>query len=418
VAVVVLALVGVGFVAASAPAAVANVIETVAGSATGQTTIVLGSPTTQRNEGSYTSRSQLGSGHYTFVSTVSACDVPADTQSFSGTATLVRSDGATLHGTMHGSETCLRQTDLSIAVEVTLSSGTRDLFGAGFVFNGTVSNLALTPGGEQGTESFSITGRLIATERVGWWMLGTSGNVYAFGGAPYLGNAATDAVSSSTHLASTPSRNGYWIVNDHGQVYAFGDAHWLGNADRRTWANPLGVINENVVGIESTATGNGYWLFTAKGRVVRFGDAVHYGDAYPGGLGGRIVAGVATPSRHGYYLVGSDGGVFAYGDATFRGSTGNRRINSPIIGMAVSPAGDGYWLVASDGGVFAFGARFAGSLGGSSLLRPIVGGAALGTGYVLVDDGGAAFNFSNRPFFGSVPPGALTTSIVGISAIG
>jgi hypothetical protein len=57
-------------------------------------------------------------------------------------------------------------------------------------------------------------------------------------------------------------------------------------------------------------------------------------------------------------------------------------------------------------------------MGGRSLLRPIVGAAALGSGYVLVDDGGAAFNFSSRPFFGSIPASALTTPIVGIAAIG
>jgi hypothetical protein len=410
---VVLVVLVLGFAGVNMPGAGAA-SQGVRGQTSGTTTISFGVTTAQRDVGMYTSPGQLGSGSYTFVSTVSACDVARDTQTLSGTATLVRSDGAKLSGNLTGTEVCFRQTDMPARLTIDLTSGTDDLVRAHLVFNGMLSNLTLTPGGERGSEFFAITGSLVTSAHVGWWMLGTSGNVYAFGGAPYLGNAPT-IHSVATRIERTFSSNGYWIVNEQGQVYALGDARWFGNADRRTWA---GAKPEVVVSIASTASGDGYWLFTNKGRVVPFGDAVHLGDVYPGGLAGPIVAAVATPSHNGYYLLGSDGGVFAYGDATFRGSTGDRRLNAPVVGIAVSPAGDGYWLVASDGGVFAFGAPFAGSMGGRPLTRPIVGAAAYGAGYVLVDNAGAAFDFSAQPFFGSLLPNALTTPIAGVAATG
>ena len=48
----------------------------------------------------------------------------------------------------------------------------------------------------------------------------------------------------------------------------------------------------------------------------------------------------------GYYLVTSDGGVFTFGDGHFAGSTGGVTLNKPVVGMAVDPATGGYWLVA------------------------------------------------------------------------
>jgi len=43
--------------------------------------------------------------------------------------------------------------------------------------------------------------------------------------------------------------------------------------------------------------------------------------------------------------VGADGGVFAFGDAVFAGSLGGVSLVSPVVGMGVSGSGDGYWLV-------------------------------------------------------------------------
>ena len=49
----------------------------------------------------------------------------------------------------------------------------------------------------------------------------------------------------------------------------------------------------------------------------------------------------------------------------------------------------GYWETAANGGVFAYGAPFAGSMGASTLSKPIVGISASASNYELVGgDGG------------------------------
>ena len=52
----------------------------------------------------------------------------------------------------------------------------------------------------------------------------------------------------------------------------------------------------------------------------------------------------ATPDGKGYWLVAADGGVFAYGDAGFYGSMGGSSLVAPVVGMAATPDGKGYWL--------------------------------------------------------------------------
>ena len=69
--------------------------------------------------------------------------------------------------------------------------------------------------------------------------------------------------------------------------------------------------------------------------------------------------------------------------------------------------GDGYWLVAADGGIFAFNADFRGSMGGTRLSKPVTGMIAYGNEYLMVTQDGGIFNFSDRPFsgsLGSTPP--------------
>ena len=78
------------------------------------------------------------------------------------------------------------------------------------------------------------------------------------------------------------------------------------------------------------------------------------------------LAGAVFPAHApqvGYWLVASDGGVFSFGDAGFYGSMGGTTLNKPVVGIAPTPDGKGYWLVASDGGVFSLGnAGFMGSI--------------------------------------------------------
>ena len=245
-----------------------------------------------------------------------------------------------------------------------------------------------------------------ATSGQGYWLVTSSGTVYPFGNARSYGNAPSTSI---THMSATPSGRGYWLVDAAGHVYAFGAAHWLGNANYV----PAGEV---ISSISSTPTGNGYWLFSSKGRVFALGDARAYGDLSRTTLNGPIVASAVTPSGLGYYIVGSDGGVFCFGDAQFRGSTGHLRLNKPVVGITPTPNNHGYWLVASDGGVFAFNAPFRGSMGATHLNKPVNGLVAFGNGYLMIGSDGGTFDFSNRPFLGSLANNPPATPITGVAA--
>ena len=242
----------------------------------------------------------------------------------------------------------------------------------------------------------------------GYWMVGASGSVYAFGHAHFFGGASTFPV---THLEPTPLHGGYWIVNAAGQVFAFGNAHWRGNA---------GALSpgETVSSLAATPTANGYWLVTSHGRVLRFGDARFFGDMSGRRLNGPVVGAVATPTGLGYYMVASDGGIFAFGDARFRGSMGGTRLNNPVIGLVPTLDNRGYWLVASDGGVFSFNAPFGGSMAGVSLNQPVVGMVRYGNGYLMVASDGGVFDFSDTAFVGSLGSQPPAIPIVGVGAAG
>jgi hypothetical protein len=241
----------------------------------------------------------------------------------------------------------------------------------------------------------------------GYWMVGTRGAVYAFGGAPYLGGHDDEIVD----LEPTASGRGYWLAGAGGGVYAFGDAPVRG-------AMPVLSPGERVAALVGTASGAGYWLVTTRGRVFPYGDAVDHGGVGHLALNAPIADAVATPTGGGYYLVAADGGVFALGDARFHGSMGGARVNGAVVSLALDRDGDGYWLVAADGGVFAYRAPFRGSMAGVALNRPIAGMVARGDGYLMVGADGGTFNFSALPFLGSLGASPPPLPIVGVAATG
>jgi Right handed beta helix region len=213
----------------------------------------------------------------------------------------------------------------------------------------------------------------------GYWIADANGDVYSFGNATFYGSVASKADKLTAPIVGitgtpvgpqiTPNPNtlGYWLVGSDGNVYAFGDAQSFGNLAGKH-------LNKPIVALVPTADGMGYWLVASDGGVFSFGDAIFYGSTGNLKLNKPIVSGMATPSGQGYWLVASDGGVFSFGDAKFFGSTGDKKLNAPIVSAIASPSGAGYSLVASDGGVFTFGdAGFFGSTGNLKLVKPVTG---------------------------------------------
>ena len=235
----------------------------------------------------------------------------------------------------------------------------------------------------------------------GYWVVGASAAVHAFGAAPFLGDARSVPLSQPIRgMAATPAQRGYWLLGGDGGIFAFGDAAFWGSTGAIR-------LNKPVVGLASTPTGNGYWLVASDGGIFAFGDAGFFGSTGALRLNKPIVGMAATPTGRGYWLVASDGGIFAFGDARFAGSTGAIALNSPIVAMERADDGNGYWLVARDGGVFAFDVVFLGSVPGLAL--PFYAGSEAlrappgGLGYYVLGADGGVFAFGQAPFFGSQP---------------
>jgi hypothetical protein len=376
-------------------AAAATVVQPVHGHASGSANADVA--TDEEETGIYTTDGQLGSGTYSFTTD---CTGPSDTS----TATIERSDGLKLTGTAP-SPGCFGG---DITVDVASSS--RDLASAHLVFTRTIDPPRITTCCLQGLTAFAISGTTVARQRVGYVLLGSGGNTYAFGGVPSHGSKP---LGNAVHIELTASGNGYWVLDATGSVDVFGDAAWYGNLDRIRLR-----AGEMAASLSPTPSGHGYWIFTTQGRAQPFGDAQFFGDMHNVALNGAIAGSVATPTGRGYYMVGADGGVFAFGDAHFYGSMGGTRLNQPVVGMVPNATGTGYWLVAADGGVFAFHAPFRGSLGNIRLNRPVVGIMRYGTGYLLAASDGGIFSFSNRPFFGSLGGAPPASPITGASATG
>jgi hypothetical protein len=133
-------------------------------------------------------------------------------------------------------------------------------------------------------------------------------------------------------MAADPptQRLGYWLVGSDGGVFAFGSANFDGSMGGRS-------LNAPIVGMASTPDGGGYWLVASDGGIFTFGDANFYGSMGGQPLNKPIVGIASTPDGAGYWLVASDGGIFSYGDANFSGSMGGKALNAPITGMAAVP---------------------------------------------------------------------------------
>jgi subtilisin family serine protease len=151
------------------------------------------------------------------------------------------------------------------------------------------------------------------------------------------------------------------------------------------------------------------------------GHAIDGGELNAGAAVQAAQAALSNPASvgTGYDEVGADGSVYPFGASPYFGSLTGTALNKPIVGGAQTPGSLGYWLVASDGGIFSYGdAGYFGSTGSIKLNKPIVGMAATpdGHGYWLVASDGGIFSFGDAAFYGSTGSIKLNKPIVGMAA--
>ncbi|HEY1653469.1 MAG TPA: CSLREA domain-containing protein [Acidimicrobiales bacterium] len=249
----------------------------------------------------------------------------------------------------------------------------------------------------------------------GYWMVAADGGIFNFANAGFYGSMGGTALNSPVvGMAATPDGKGYWEVAADGGIFNFGDANYYGSMGGKH-------LNKPIVGMAATPDGGGYWEVASDGGIFSFGDAHFYGSTGSIHLNKPVVGMAAAPNGNGYWLVASDGGIFNYGSgAGFLGSAGSIHLNKPVVGMAAAPNGNGYWLVASDGGIFTYGTgvNFYGSTGSIHLNKPVVGMAATpsGGGYWLFASDGGVFNYGDATFQGSMGGTPLVQPVVGGAA--
>ncbi len=217
---------------------------------------------------------------------------------------------------------------------------------------------------------------------------------------PACGSGSSQAVG----LAATQDGQGYWEATASGQVLAFGDAPYFGSMSGVALRKPI-------VGIDATPDGQGYWLVAGDGGVFAFGSAKFCGSAGGMRLDAPVVGMATTPDGLGYSLVAADGGVFSYGDAKFLGSAAEFHLSAPVVAINATSIG-AYRLIGSDGGVFDFGTSvFEGSLAGIALSRPVVASDTTndGGGYWMAGADGGIFALGDAGFFGTIV-GAFTAT--------
>jgi hypothetical protein len=147
---------------------------------------------------------------------------------------------------------------------------------------------------------------IAASPRGGFWLYTASGNVYQSPGVGWFGSAAARrARPPIVGMASTADGRGYWMVSSSGKVYAFGDATNLRGASPTRSA--LGIV---------AGPRGGYWLFTTSGNVYRRAGAGWFGSVAARRVRRPSIVGMAsTTDGRGYWLVSSSGRVYSFGDA-------------------------------------------------------------------------------------------------------
>jgi peptidoglycan hydrolase-like protein with peptidoglycan-binding domain len=231
--------------------------------------------------------------------------------------------------------------------------------------------------------------------------------VRGFGSAQAAG-APSGAARPVVSMAAAP-RGGYWLAGSDGGLFAYGGAPFYGSPASLALRSP-------VVDVVSVPTGDGYWIVSLDGGMFSYGSAGFYGSMGGQPLVRPIVSIVGSPTGRGYLMVATDGGAFAFGDVPFFGSLVGRGVRSDAVDVVMRPQGDGYWIITADGASYAFGAApvlGAVTAGGVKPTGRVVGAAvtAAGDGLWLATTDGGVFGLGNAPFFGAGLPDAGRRSV-------
>jgi hypothetical protein len=207
--------------------------------------------------------------------------------------------------------------------------------GGVFIFGNAPNDGSIYQFGRGSSQSWfkgNIVGVALTADNGGYWLVADNGWVCGFGDAPvYAPNHQLHGTNGcwsgpGSHyvaIAADPANSaGYWLVTANGQVYAYGAAPYYGNA---------GISNG--VAITPTPDGNGYWIAGSDGGVFALGDANFYGS-YGGTSTTNTVGIFGTPDGGGYWLARSTGAVLTFGDAAFLGSMEFQYLAGPIVGIA------------------------------------------------------------------------------------
>ena len=229
-----------------------------------------------------------------------------------------------------------------------------------------------------------------------------AGTIYTAGKARKLGNPVTSGITKVVALANASTGDGYWALGETGSVAAFGGLTHYGDAAGKGSA----------VDIAATSTGAGYWVLMSDGGIYPFGDAKYWSSPKRAGLSGRSKRIVPRPQSDGYWVLKADGSITPFGAAPKLGApTGS---GTPID-LAVTPTGAGYWVLTDAGKVLAFGdAVDRGDLARSKVKwrKPAAHlvRTPSGTGYVIVNSEGSMLAFGDAPTYPSFGGSGLTVA--------
>lgn len=269
----------------------------------------------------------------------------------------------------------------------------------------------------------------------GYWVVGSDGHVFSFGGLKFFGSAKKKQLNTTndgpfgpvTGIA-TDSLNGkgYRLCAKDGGVFDFGDLYYHGSIPGGTYHAGHGPLagNDWVESIENGDGGHsGYYLLRATGLVDEYGSATWHGDdtQIPGGQFSTLyyVSSMAVKQSvpRGYWTITTKHEIQAHGGASILSQSGGPGAwvladDGLATAIVSTPSGNGYWTVTALGRVRSYGDAV--DFGGLPSIGVIIQigvqkgitdmvCTASGNGYWLVGQDGGVFAFGDAQFSGSLP---------------